>query len=215
MDPAQHMTIERSLQELNQFLEHHSLSYVGNDKAPCHVSNWVYDELRQYVEKHGSSFRQSGSRLDVLEIYCSSDSELTRQCQQHGLRATRFGLREGDLSTYEGRQKLYHILVSSRPKHIWVSPRCKAWCKWNQFNACRSREAAQRVMQAREDDLVHLLFCSALFQWQQSCGQDFHFHLEQPVGSDMLFQESLQNVLDASGHRSLPRQAFWPGMLRL
>ena len=162
------------------------------------ISNWVYDELKQYAARHGSSVRRPPSKLDVLEIYCSSESELTRQCQQQGLRSIRFGLREGDLGTFEGRQKLYHAVITFQPKHIWMSPRCKAWCRWNQFNASRSQEAAQRVMQAREDDLVHLLLCVAVFQWQQSCGPEYHFHLEQPVGSDMLFQECLQMIIDAS-----------------
>ena len=198
MDPAQNLMIERSIHELNTFMEHHGLGRSAKLKQENHVSNWVYDELEQYSARHGSSVRRPSSKLDVLEIYCSSESELTRQCQQQGLRSIRFGLREGDLGTFEGRQKLYHTIITLQPKHIWMSPRCKAWCKWNQFNASRSQEAARRVMQSREDDLVHLLLCAAMFQWQQSCGPEYHFHLEQPVGSDMLFQECLQEIIDAS-----------------
>ena len=198
MDPAQNLMIERGIQELNTFMEQHSLNKNTQVKQEDHVSNWVHDELRQYAVRHGSSVRRSSSKIDVLEIYCSSESELTRQCQHQGLRSIRFGLREGDLGTFEGRQKLYHAIITFQPKHIWMSPRCKAWCRWNQFNACKSQEAARRVMQSREDDLVHLLLCAAVFQWQQSCGPEYHFHLEQPVGSDMLFQECLQNIIDAS-----------------
>ena len=51
-------------------------------------------------------------------------------------------------------------------------------------------------MQAREDDLVHLLLCSAIFELQTERGPSFHFHLEQPVGSDMLYEEPLQIILD-------------------
>ena len=53
-----------------------------------------------------------------------------------------------------------------------------------------------KVMQAREDDLVHLQLCAAIFALQVSRGPDFHFHLEQPVGSDMLYEEPLQDILD-------------------
>eukprot|EP00435_Cladocopium_sp_Y103_P029622 s3705_g7.t1 len=109
----------------------------------------------------------------------------------------RFGLNQGDLSTYEGRCQLYRILRSG-PKHIWLAPKCKAWCKWNQFNASRSIETAQKVYQAQDDDLVHLLLCAALFRLQVLRGDSYHCHLEQPVGSLMLSQDCLQEVMDHS-----------------
>ena len=149
----------------------------------------------QYFSQHGLNPVNSRSSLDVLEVYCSADSRLTSQCQQQGLRTLRFGLNQGDLNTHEGRCELYKVLRSF-PKHIWTSPKCKAWCKWSQFNANRSLEAAQRVCQAQEDDEVHLLLCAALFKLQGMRGDSFHFHLEQPVGSLMLGQECLQEVMD-------------------
>ena len=76
-----------------------------------------------------------------------------------------------------------------------MSPKCKAWCKWNQFNMTKSAATAKKVMQAREDDEVHLLLCDALFQHQMSQGPTHHFHLEQPVGSEMLYQEILQDIM--------------------
>ena len=189
--------IEQVIDEYNSFM-----SFL--DRHPCiptnkHVQsdNWVFQEMLDFFSQQNHNPRSSRSQLDVLEIYCSADSRLTQQCQNQGLRVLRFGLNQGDLGTYEGRCKLYRILRSS-PKHIWVSPKCKAWCKWNQFNAQRSIEAAQKVCQAQEDDEVHLLLCAALFRLQVMRGDPFHFHLEQPAGSQMLVQECLHEIMDNS-----------------
>ena len=107
----------------------------------------------------------------------------------------RFGLREGDLSNFEGRAKLYHVLFKYRPRNIWMSPKCKAWCRWNQFNANRSATMANQVMRARQEDEPHLLLCEAVFTLQSDRGPEFHFHLEQPIGSEMLYQDSLQTIV--------------------
>ena len=73
-------------------------------------------------------------RLDLLEVMCHSDSELTKQALHLGGRAHRFGLDQGDLSTLSGRMKLFQEVVTLRPKHVWYSPVCKPWCKWSQYN---------------------------------------------------------------------------------
>ena len=114
----------------------------------------------------------------------------------HGGKAHRFGLKQGDLQYAESRFRLYDVLMTSRPHHIWVAPRCTAWCKWNQFNMQLSAELAEKIMRAREADEVHLLLCAALYEFQCWRGDQNHFHLEQPCGSDMLYQPELQEIYD-------------------
>ena len=135
---------------------------------------------------------------DLLEVYCSQNSNLSEQANQKGLWAERHGLNDGDLSTWEGRHKLYDRLLQLRPRNIWMSPRCKAWCRWNEFNRHKTQELANRIMTARQEDQVHLLLCDALFQFQTCRSHLCHAHLEQPVGSQMLYQEELAAVLDQS-----------------
>lgn len=53
-------------------------------------------------------------------------------------------------------------------------------------------------MKARKEDLVHLLLCDAIFQFQQS--RQCHTHLEQPVGSEMLLQAELRNIQPLKKH---------------
>lgn len=151
-------------------------------------SNWVADEMWKYFQKKGYNQYHLGkaSRCDLVEVYCSHNSQLTRQCIRNHGKAFRFGLSQGDLSHYENRCKLYDLIFRTLPENIWMSPSCKAWNKWSQFNAARSVEMARKVMQARVDDEVHLLLCAALFDFQRSRRTACHFHLEQPTGSDML-----------------------------
>ena len=161
--------------------------------------NWVAQELWNYLRRNGITTSQiAQNKSHLLEVYCSSESSLTEQCVREGMIATRFGLRQGDLSTIEGRQSLYQVLVTQLPRHIWMSPKCKAWCKWNIFNMQRSRLTAQKVIQAREDERVHLLLCDALFQFQQWRHANCHAHLEQPRGSQLVHQEEMQRVLDTT-----------------
>ena len=193
---------QRSL--LQSFVEMYNIHSEGNHHGfgeSCYSSTYgenpIAKEMWEYIQKKGYGVKQQPSKTcELLEIYCSSDSQLTKQCIREGKQSIRFGLKQGDLSHYDNRCKLYDLIIRHRPKHIWMAPICKAWNKWAQFNASRSYETAKRVMQAREDDLVHLQLCAAIFELQISRGNNFHFHLEQPVGTDMLYEEPLQNILD-------------------
>ena len=165
-----------------------------------HSENWVSQEMWDYFRTKGDVQKQFKTpRHDLMEIYCSQESELTKQGSQLGLVVSRFGLRDGDLSTEQGRKGLYDRLWNLRPAHVWMSPKCRAWCRWATFNMHRSPISAQKVLISREEDRVHLLLCSAIMELQHyrnSC----HFHLEQPVGSHMMFQEEMQ-VIVANTHR--------------
>ena len=160
------------------------------------TTNWVAVEMWQFLKKHGVHNPQtiSHNKSDLLEIYCSSDSQLTNVAQHQGLTAARHSLRDGDLATWQGRQKLYRRLLELLPRDIWLSPKCKAWCKWNVFNSMKNNETAAKIMQDRESERVHLLLCDAIFQFQTWRSSQSHAHLEQPVGSLMVFQEELHAV---------------------
>jgi hypothetical protein len=64
------------------------------------------------VESHGQN---RGPRIDLLEVVCSTESELTSQVRKLGGRAERFGRVQGDLQTPEGRKKLFALLSAQRP----------------------------------------------------------------------------------------------------
>ena len=60
----------------------------------------------------------------------------------------------------------------------------------------KSPETAQRIFQAREDDRVHLLLCDAVFQFQMWRSPQCHVHLEQPQGSQMIYQEEMSAIVN-------------------
>ena len=166
-----------------------------------HGPNRISVEMfRYWHQKHGMTSNQihrhfERSYAHVLEVYCSEGSQLTHQAQASGLKAFRFGLRQGDLATFDGRCKLYDVLWAIKPLHIWVSPKCGPWSKWNQLNVCKSEKLANQIHQERKSENVHLLLCDALFRFQSWRSPATHFHLEQPQGSELIFQKEMQAIL--------------------
>ena len=133
-------------------------------------------------------------RLDLLEVMCHSDSELTKQALHLGGKAHRFGLDQGDLSTTAGRMQLFQELVTFRPKHVWYSPVCKPWCKWSQYNEQRSLELQAKIFHERLNHLWQVALGIVLFRHQKEHGN--HFDLEQPDGSLLKKVPGMQEVLN-------------------
>ena len=154
--------------------------------------------LKQF-QKNIKSVAQSTSnkrqqRLHVLEVFCSSKSELTKQSTNMGYRAKRFGFTEGDLSCPEGRRKLFQIMCQEMPKNVWFSPTCGPWSSWNNLNAARSIEAFDQIHQQRVQHLYQLALGIVLCRVQTSRGQ--HFHWEQPRRSLMFRTPLLRELYD-------------------
>lgn len=191
---------DASLNKTDLVIDHAYFSQLKHEGVER--SNWVYEEMWNYFfQKHShmnSTAIQSHwkkSYCDVLEVYCSDTSQLTHQGELLGMSTRRFGLGQGDLSTFGGRCKLYDALWILRPRHIWLSPRCGPWSAWNRLNSQKSLKLAQQISSDRKSENVHLLLCTAMFQLQDWRGDSFHAHLEQPSGSEMLAQSELEYVV--------------------
>ena len=130
--------------------------------------------------------------LDLLEIYCEPESNLTKIAQQQGLRARRFTREDGDLRTEAGQQRLWEILEDESPKHVWVSPDCKFWGSFARFNMNRGLRSAQKISEGREEEKPNLELCQEIYWYQVSQGR--HFHMEQPQGSEMLEQKEVEDI---------------------
>ena len=169
------------------------------------VPNEIFRETHVYWGKRfGTPDPQEQRRhlnhkgIDLLEVYCSSDSQLTMQANLGGLVASRFGLKHGDLGTFAGRCALYDQIWKLRPKHIWVSPKCGPWCSWSRLNLMKSVELAQRILTDRRAESIHLRLRSSLCCLQRWRGPDYPFHLEQPQGSELMLQTDMQPVVDST-----------------
>ena len=162
--------------------------------------NDIEGNLEQMKRKHPSIGRPSTKTekliqsrpVDLLEIYCESNSQLTNQVNRFGGCAIRFTVQDGDLRTSEGINKLWTWVHLYEPKNIWVAPECKFWGSFSRFNMGRSYASQQRILQGRQDDCVHLELCNQLYLHQVAAGR--HFHLEQPMGSEMVNQPQLEDV---------------------
>ena len=134
--------------------------------------------------------------VQVMEVLCSPQSELTKQVIQLGYRAVRYGYQEGDVATREGRKGLFRKVVSCQPQHLWYSPTCGPWSSWSQLNESRSLESFQRIQQQRDDNLYQLAIGLVLYRHQVSCGR--HMHWEQPAKSMMLRIPLLREIIQGT-----------------
>ena len=182
-----------------------------HDSIDTPISNFYAQELSNLVEKielqleelaHHSAdirtrhsaprFTNSKERLDILEIYCFPDSQLTQTAHQLGLKARRFTLQDGDLRTPEGQERLWQIMETQRPRHIWASPDCKLWGNFARRNMGRSKQLRTRILDGRKHERPNLSLCEEIYLYQVENGR--HFHLEQPVGSELLLQPELEQT---------------------
>ena len=173
------------------FTEHEVKSYTQQCNK---IIKKMWQELGMVVQQE-QMFPKQGKSINVLEVMCSGESEITTQVNALGGRAKRFGLGEGDLSTSEGRRKMFQILVRERPEDLWYSPVCAPWCKWNQFNAAKSLALCEKVLNDRWESLWQLCLAVVLFRYQSALGR--HFHIEQPLGSDMYRVPCMQGIVSS------------------
>ena len=154
--------------------------------------------IRQFTEElqHVANECQTtpGAKLNVLEVFCSSNSELTRQTGQLGHRAQRFGYDQGDLATVEGRRSLFQLLIQKQPDNVWISPTCGPWSSWNNLNASKSVESFDAIHGQRVQNLYQLALGIVLLRHQWSSRR--HFHWEQPRRSLMFKSPLLRELFE-------------------
>jgi hypothetical protein len=142
------------------------------------ISKEFEDQLRQV--------KPLGSRWEVGEIFCSSQSPIIQQIHNLGAKGFRFGYQEGDLSTKEGRGKLFRMIGTHRPRSLWYSPVCGPWSSWSNLNASLSLQHWQDHQALRHDMLYQLALGIVLYRHQVSNGD--HMHWEQP-GRSLMFKQ--------------------------
>ena len=132
----------------------------------CHLeglSNTIETELQDLlmVTPGEKSLRHTTLRtrsrpcgLDLLEIYCEPESTLTTTINEMGMKAKRFTRQDGDLSTVEGREKLWKMIDREQPRNIWVAPECRFWGNFSRWNSGRSTATAETIQAGREREVT-------------------------------------------------------------
>ena len=152
------------------------------------------------------TFSVSQKPCVLLEIYANSNSPITEHLQSLGYHAIRFTKADGDLSTIEGRAKLWKVIDEQQPSHIWVAPECGPWGGWNHLNMYKSVKLFDQICQKRREQLTHISLCSQLCQFQIE--RKRHFHLEQPLGSGMVFTSQFQTIRDSTTRTTVDMCVF-------
>ena len=148
------------------------------------LRKWIASLRREMAQAaHEPSYTGDAGRCWILEVFCSSNSQLTTQGNRLGVPCDRFGLAQGNLGTDVGRRKLFKQILRDRPRNIWYSPECSPWSPWNRLNASRSLSAMTENEEQRIQTLYQVALGIVLFEWQMETGGQFHW--EQPAESDM------------------------------
>ena len=77
-------------------------------------------EKHAVLQKTPSSPESNNQPIDLLEVYCGENSQITQQIKKLGGRAIRFTFKDGDLSTPRGIEKLWTWVELYEPEHLGV-----------------------------------------------------------------------------------------------
>ena len=88
MNAAQQFLIDQCILEFNAYVQSLDGKHVGMQTTKN--TNWVCDEMMAYMQQRSPSHVSQTSLIDVLEIYCSADSQLTKQCIRQGFEDSTF-----------------------------------------------------------------------------------------------------------------------------
>jgi hypothetical protein len=178
-----------------------SLIFAASDDSRCSVThvnqNKVFKEYMEAINyhelKHGRNYQQP--TLDLLEVYAYQNSRMTNWVRSKGGKSMRFSLEDGDLSSEEGRRKLFGLLVKYNFRHVWLAPECQPWSPWSRFNMMRSLKLRSRVLAERARQKIHIQLCSVIYMHQLTVGDHFHCHMEQPNSSDLYRTPEAQDIM--------------------
>ena len=162
-------------------LNHESLSFERN--AERVRFNQLVHQYQQEYQEIAQKCIAKDPRLDIMEIFCGPNSQLSHQCKQLGFRAERFGREQCDLQTRHGRAQVFQSLHIQQPKNVWFSPTCGPWSKWSYLNGSKSLQAWDDLCSTRLRHLEQIALGIVIFRHQRIMGN--HFHWEQPRGSLM------------------------------
>ena len=116
-------------------------------------------------------------RPDILEVFCSPTSQLTRSAQGANLKAERWAEEDFDLSTPEGLSLAKDRLRELQPRRLWLSPECGPYSTRHNANQ-RTPQQREELRQKRELAFRMWQSCVRLAWPQAELGGTFY--IEQP-----------------------------------
>ena len=180
-----------------EFENHPTAEAHFSTNTPNHL-HYKFHKLVQPFTRESKSISQScsqkGTPIQVLEVFCGPQSELTKQVNNLGYKGVRHGFQEGDLATESGRAVLFTKLIEGQPRSLWYSPTCSPWCAWSAMNAAQTEAGFKTIQALREQHMYQLALGIVLFRFQRQNGR--HMHWEQPARSLMTRSPMLREVME-------------------
>ena len=183
-------------------LRDHSTSTRDHGHAECQaVSEWqppIRESRKPIVRACGmyklaSRGNNKCGQIGLLEVYAYPNSKLTETANRCGLKAKRFTMQDGDLST---KATLLSLIILHQPRHEWLSPECGPWSAWNRFKSQRSLQRFARVQKNQEEARVHLKLCQLICHLQIEAGR--HAHTESPWTAELWNQSEIREFVRSS-----------------
>lgn len=202
-------TFASELKETREFLSRNKASVFHRSKKFSRQINRKLLQAEGVLDhsfvSHAHAVPETSSLL-LLEVYAGSHSPITDAVNRLGHRAMRFTYQDGDLSTINGRQKLWGIIGKYQPEHIWMAPECGPWGGWNRLNMSKSPELYQEIFQKQCEQLPHVRLCSRICSYQHKLKR--HFHLEQPGGSNLVNLPEFRPIAEVARKATLDMCRF-------
>ena len=130
------------------------------------------------------------SSVFLLEVYAGKNSPLTDLAQRMNLKVIRFTREDGNW----GRKKLWEWVDKYQPDNIWVAPECGAWGGWSRQNQSKSLDLLDSI--SNEQFMSNFVVNCAISRSRIIA----IFHLDQPLGSRMVFLPEFQSILRQTLH---------------
>ena len=112
-------------------------------------------ENQQYLKSGTRNGHLQSRPLDLLEVYCGPNSQITTHVNRKGGHAMRFTFNDGDLGTLEGVQKLWLWIYMYEPRHIWLAPECRLWGKFSNLNMSKVMNFVKRLFE--NDSTINII----------------------------------------------------------
>ena len=94
-------------------------------------------------------FKDEKEHIELVEVFCSPTSTMTKTAQGAGLNAERWTKADFDLSKPSGCQLAMERLTELKPKRFWLSPECGPYSIMQNANQ-RTPQQADALRKKRE-----------------------------------------------------------------
>ena len=133
--------------------------------------------------------------MDLVEVFCSPNSQLTTSAQGAGLKAERWTKEDFDLSKPSGCQAAMQRLRELKPKRLWLSPECGPYSVMQNANQ-RTPEQVESLRKKRELAFRMWQSCIRLAWLQVELGGSFYIEQPQRCMSWRLQDSKTRYLLD-------------------